>query len=754
MTTRARVAPPARIVVAAMIVVGVAAMAGRATNAGDVLAQEPDDDVRLELVDQEFSIEPDGTIHLEYVLRGLVDDPLELVPAPPEDTTTTTAPADPTDPDAPATTTSPPPPPPAPVQLTVEVTNYQPLTTPSDVSDVVGSAVDPDAFDDVSDVIDGVAIDLRPLATRADDGTVRFTLDVPTDVTSSSGPDSLRFPRPGLAPLRVQVVVGDDDREVVATAGTIVQRLPAPADAAPPPPIDLAVVVATPDPGPAAAPSATRAAADDLGRAVDVAAALDAPVTMEAPPDLVADAASTSAGATELADALTDAELVAMPLVPLDVSSAVAAGRAETYTRLVIAGADVLTDAVPTTPTRRDVWITRDALSAGGAQHLRDLGVRYVIVPEAVYRDTISADLPETDLFVEAALPDGGRLPLLIVDRVSDDLDPVAADGILADSTPTEWAVERTAEMLIEQTRDDATLASGAPSGATPERSRILSTPDLRAPDERLLDGLVRLAETTPSIRFTAASALTGVTDAQREENEPLVVMLPDSAGPSLAERVTLIDATALSLASAASMLPPDDPRPAEWTVELDSLISTGYTDDEVVSATEDLLAEADRLREAVVLPAPFTFTLTGRSGDIDFRLGNTSDEMLSVVVHLESTKVGFPSGDQTVELRPLDETTVTVPVEARSNGTSSIELSVFTPAGEPLDDPVTLTARVTGLTGLGQVLTGGFILVLLTWWFSHWRARRRAAQPDEDDDADDPDERQAADDEVESETL
>jgi hypothetical protein len=39
----------------------------------------------------------------------------------------------------------------------------------------------------------------------------------------------------------------------------------------------------------------------------------------------------------------------------------------------------------------------------------------------------------------------------------------------------------------------------------------------------------------------------------------------------------------------------------------------------------------------------------------------------------------------------------------------------------------VNLTSRVTGFTGLGQALTVGFVLVLLTWWFTHWRARRRA---------------------------
>ena len=70
----------------------------------------------------------------------------------------------------------------------------------------------------------------------------------------------------------------------------------------------------------------------------------------------------------------------------------------------------------------------------------------------------------------------------------------------------------------------------------------------------------------------------------------------------------------------------------------------------------------------------------------------------------------------------------VVVPVEARANGTSAVEVELLTPLGEVLGEPVRLTSRVNALTGLGQVLTGGLILVLLTWWFTHWRSRRRAA--------------------------
>lgn len=744
MTTTVRLPPSARIAVAVVVMTALVAVATPGSRAA--VAQTADSDVRLELLHQELSFAPDGTIHLEYRLSGLDGDPLELAPDPAA--TTDTLPIDPVDPSAPqepAATE----PAPTPVRLAVEIANYRPITTPSDAERVVGSNVDPEIFDDVSNAIDGVVVDLRPLATREDDGTVHFTLDVPTDVSTASGPDSLRFPTAGLSPLRVQVKVGDDDR-TIATAGTIVQRLPAPGERTSPP-IDLAVLVAAPQPGPQATPDELNEAAAELQSAVDVAATLGAPVTLEAPPSLVATAAGTPEAASALADSLSGAEVIAMPLVPLDVSSAVEAGRADAYTRLLVAGSDMLTDALPTTPIRRDAWIARGPLSAAGAQHLRELGVRYVIVPESVYRRTVDAAAPEAGLFVEAALPDGGRLPLLMVDDLSAELTPSAADNILDEATPTEWAVRSAAEMLIEQANDDAAHPGRSPA----ERSRVLSTSDLLTPDPRLLEGLVRLVDTTPSLRFTAASELTGVTDVQRDDDdEARLVRLPDSAGPSLNERVALIDDTALNVASAASMLPSDDPRPAAWTAELDSLISTGYTDADVDAAISGLLAEAEQLRDAIVLPTPFTFTLTGRSGTIDIRLRNTSDDTLSVVVRLESTKIGFPDGDQIVALRPNADTTVSVPVDARSNGTSSIELSVFAPSGELLHEPVTLTARVTGLTGLGQVLTGGFILVLLTWWFSHWRNRRRAASTLNGSTADDLDQDLDDDHEVGSETL
>ncbi len=684
---------------------------------------------QLELVEQQFATDPNGDIRLRYVLTGLTGDPLQLVPPPPAPAVIEPPVADPaappvTEPAAPVEPVSEP----APPALTIEVTNYRPLTDPDDVAAVVGSSVDPDAF---TDVVDGVAIDARPLLSRNDDGTVDLTLDIGTDVADSVE-TRLKMERPGLYPLRIQLLLGEPDaNDVVATAGTVVQRLAGAldSDVAVAPPIDLSVVTVTPSPPPGADAETLEPFRERLDRGIELAATVDAPVTLEVPPPLLAEMAATPEGADRLATALVDDELVALPIVPLDVSSAVAAGRAESYTRLVAAGEELLTEAVPTTPSRRDVWITTDPLSAGGAQHLRDLGTRFVVIPAELYAASISDDLPASDRFVQAELPDGGTLPFLVVGPLARQLTPSAADRILSRSTATEWGVATFAEMLVEQADDDAEASSGlARPPAPPRRSRILTTPDLASPDVRLLQALTELASTTPAVRFTPASALTGVTDVALDDGDPVTIRLPEIAGPSLAARIELLDRTSLDLAGAASMLPDDDPRPIQWSKQLDTLISTGYTDAEVEEAAAALTAQADALEGAVELPEPFTFTLTGRAGTIEVRIANTLDEPLDVVVALDSTKITFPDGDRRVTLRPLDETSVIVPVEAEANGTSSINLVVATPSGEPLGEPVTLTARVTALTGLGQVLTGGFVLVLLTWWFTHWRNRRRAA--------------------------
>lgn len=731
------------------IVVGVATVfiSSPATSMADSItatdpAQAPAP-ARLELLEQQFATDPDGDIELRYLLTGLDGDPLQLVPPTPTPTPTPT-PALPVTPGSGSAPVVEAPDVVVPVlpPITIEVTNYPLLVDPDDVAGLVGSRVDPGAFNALGRAVDGVRIDARPLMTRNDDGTINLQLDIGTDVADSVE-TRLKLERPGLYPLQIQLLFGDPDtKQVIVTAGTVIQRLAGAADVdvEVAPPIDLSVVSVTSDSAPDADEPTRELARTRLDRAIELAATVTAPVTLEVAPTLIAEVAATPEGSARLVTALENDELVALPIVPLDVSSAVAAGQADAYTRLLSAGEDLLTDAVPSVPNRRDIWITADPLSASGAQHLRDLGIRFVVVPAALFETSIGDDLPPSDQFVEAELPDGGTLPFLVIDPLASQLTEEAADRILARSTPTEWGVATLADMLVTQADDDKTAspdstgstsgsASGSARAAAPaRRSRILTTPDLTSPDARLIQALEQLTATTPAVRFTAASDLMEVTDVLLDDGRPVTIQLPEVAGPPLAARTELLDRTALQLASAASMLPEGDVRVAAWTAQLDTLISTGFTDAEAEAIAASLVAEAAMFSQAVVLPEPFTFTLTGRSGVIEVGIRNTLDEPLDVVLTFDSAKVNFPEGDQRVTLLPLGETSVNVPVDAEANGTSSINLVVSTPAGEALGEPVELTARVTALTGLGQVLTGGFVLVLLTWWFTHWRGRRRSA--------------------------
>ena len=71
-------------------------------------------------------------------------------------------------------------------------------------------------------------------------------------------------------------------------------------------------------------------------------------------------------GSERLASVADADEFVAVPAMPLDVSSAAAVDKGDRFARELGAGEDMLTAAVPTTPSRRNVWIATDPLSGAG----------------------------------------------------------------------------------------------------------------------------------------------------------------------------------------------------------------------------------------------------------------------------------------------------------------------------------------------------------------------------------------------------
>jgi hypothetical protein len=94
--------------------------------------------------------------------------------------------------------------------------------------------------------------------------------------------------------------------------------------------------------------------------------------------------------------------------------------------------------------------------------------------------------------------------------------------------------------------------------------------------------------------------------------------------------------------------------------------------------------------------------------------------------VRVRSPKLRIDEPLQHVELPALSSVEVEVPVQARSQGTFTIEVDVLAPDGHSLGPPVVLKGRVQHIGGLSQVVTAGAVLVLASWWFMHLRRRRR----------------------------
>jgi hypothetical protein len=79
------------------------------------------------------------------------------------------------------------------------------------------------------------------------------------------------------------------------------------------------------------------------------------------------------------------------------------------------------------------------------------------------------------------------------------------------------------------------------------------------------------------------------------------------------------------------------------------------------------------------------------------------------------------------VTIAPNGSVDVVVDVVARANGRFPVDVSFTSPDGvHKIGQTIRVGARVTAISGLGQLVSGAAVLILATWWVAHWRARKR----------------------------
>lgn len=584
---------------------------------------------------------------------------------------------------------------------------------PSDDSDTV--------IVDEQSVVDTVRVDLRD--TEMDDGriTVRVVVEPQDD-----DPDQLAMPQQGIHPLIISVL---RDGEAVSRIATFVERLPwgttePEADGV----MELAVmgeVDGRPSLRPNGRTQSDPAVIDELQRIRETLDQLpEVPVTLGLRPELLegldrSGVVSNRTLVRELAAAVGERHLLSQPFVGTDPSSMVAVGLADAYVDELRRGEDTLGDLFPRAAIVRSASTVDTPLTDLGADLLRDLGVRNVVLSgdAAPSSDDAGSDAPDTDASraTDIALPGGGTLHAHVVDA--------ELSAMLADETSTVSLIANHVIARILLWQHEIVAEGGSLDG----RSLVLTDADGRLPDADVLAALVRHVERDTRVEFASLDAALGRTDVRTNGGTPLLT--PTAMGPAtdLTDLAGRLFVGEQDVASTGSMLPRGDDRLTRWNDLLAIAPSDGLTVEERDAYFSTVAAETSALRGAVVPPIETTFTLGGRSGDVSLSLRNDADVALKVVVRMASPKLLFPEGPATVELAPQTTTIVRIPVEARSNNTFPVTVEVLTPSQLlPVTAPVQLTARVTAFTGLGQVVTGAAVLILATWWIRHWRTNRR----------------------------
>lgn len=153
--------------------------------------------------------------------------------------------------------------------------------------------------------------------------------------------------------------------------------------------------------------------------------------------------------------------------------------------------------------------------------------------------------------------------------------------------------------------------------------------------------------------------------------------------------------------------------------------LSTDNTPESRLRILESLEATLNEGLGVINLHEGQPVTLAARSAPIPVVVESSADGPRKVMLRLRSDKVESIDDAKVIEIQP-GTTSIDVELEARSLGVSPLEVSMWTPDGTTMLASTQFEIRSTAIPGLGLLVTGGAVLLLMTWWVLDARARRR----------------------------
>lgn len=436
------------------------------------------------------------------------------------------------------------------------------------------------------------------------------------------------------------------------------------------------------------------------------------PVTLQVQPELLESLALSpdpyDNGLFEnLRSALNGHGVTIAPYLPIDVAAFVHDGLGPELTAQIDLGEKTLNRLLPGVTIHRSTWVAHDSLDQVSVSALSRLGINsFIMLPgsvEETQREKAAGYLSR---------PSGNANSTMSLISVDDAL----ASTIDSPSDDTVREGIRIAAEVLSR-RDELVAEGGSPNDI-----RLMvasSTGDVA--DPALLASAASHLANSPGISLQDLGGLQAV-----NERFPATVF-PPSTDRTLGGLRSPISQTRRELTAIGSMLPDDDARRVTWNelLAIASATNTVNPSDYINS----LRSELRRLTAAVTLVTPETVTLSSRNGSIRLQLRNAQDTSLLVRVVVSSPKVTFSGQPDVVELLPGSTTDVKISLRARTNGRFPINVRVLTPSDQvQVVSPAVVTARVTAVAGLGQLVSITLLLVLLAWWWSSRRRTQRAA--------------------------
>ena len=402
-------------------------------------------------------------------------------------------------------------------------------------------------------------------------------------------------------------------------------------------------------------------------------------------------------------------QVLASTFVPFDPSSAEKAKLGSEFDKQLARGIEILNARNGDAGINPRTWFSTRPINTDGISLLARSGFTNV-----VFSPQAAQSLGALDSYTKQYRANYiGDLTAKVSIAVAD---PRYAASLSASNTnPVQTSMAVAAEIIAQQ--GELALGQRRPL----DHHLIISTHDGSLPNPVLLNSLLVALSNAPQITLRPLGSIQRATEA----STPLT--MPSGAPIDLRARRPQLQTVVDEIASTRSMLSADAPQRMWWEDELLLIQSDSLNSERFDLYLKGFKAQLRTFRASVSVPESLTFTLSGKSSDLRLQLRNSASMPLSVLVTLSSAKLTFPEKPQVVTVAANSAVDVIVPVVARANGTFPLEVVLYTPDGTAqVGKRIRLSARVSALAGLGQLVTGVALLLLASWWIAHWRKQHR----------------------------